>query len=144
MQLSGQHDILSWNIFECFSTCHWRELINRNRFVWPTLSLAIVPLIGTYFFISYFIMYMSKERGQTTNCAKTFDVNRNIIPLCQFLASFKAISLWFKHVFSPWQILVPLTHECSTGHLDLSGHSVLEKRFENNGHNMHIYIQGIF
>ena len=59
-------------------------------------------------------MYIAPGRGQTIPWGKNFDVNRNSLSLCPFVASLKKKSLWslicyrffyvfFSHVYSPSQ-----------------------------------------
>ena len=58
----------------------------------------------------FFHMYLALGQGQTTLCGQNSDVNRKALSLCQFVVSFKKISLKpdfilflpvFIHVYSP-------------------------------------------
>ena len=53
-------------------------------------------------FLMFFHMYTAPGQGQTTLCGQNPDVNRKALSLCQFVASFKNISLKsdFIHNFS--------------------------------------------
>ena len=63
------------------------------------------------FFVMILYMYIAPGQGQTTPWEQNFDVNRNILSLRSFVASFKNISLKsdfiqfffhdFIHVYSP-------------------------------------------
>ena len=47
-------------------------------------------------------MYIAPGQGQTTLCGQNSDVNRKVLSLCPFVASFKKISLKsdFLHIFA--------------------------------------------
>ena len=47
-------------------------------------------------------MYIAQGQRQTTLCGQNSDVNRKALSLCQFVASFKKISLksYFIHIFA--------------------------------------------
>ena len=58
----------------------------------------------------FFHMYIAPGQGQTSLCGQNPDVNRKALSLCQFVASFKKISLKsdfiiifqvYIHVYSP-------------------------------------------
>ena len=63
-------------------------------------------------FLMFFHMYIAPGQGQTTLCGQNHDVNRKVLSLCPFVASFKKKNLWslilyiifhvFIHVYSPW------------------------------------------
>ena len=56
-------------------------------------------------------MYIAQGQGQTTPWGQNFDVNRNSISICPFVASLKKnlfevyflAFFIFSHVYSPWQ-----------------------------------------
>ena len=67
------------------TSCHFAHLLQVSKF--SLLSLILYNL----FMILY--MYIAPGQGLTTPCGRNFNVNRNILSLRSFVASFKRISL---------------------------------------------------
>ena len=50
-------------------------------------------------------MYIAPGQGQTTSWRRTFDVNRKVLSLCPFVASFKKISLKSDFIHDVFHVL---------------------------------------
>ena len=76
------------------TSCHFGHLLQVKK----KISLKS-DFIQTFFIILY--MYIAPGQGLTTSWGWNFDVNRNILSLRSFVASFKEISLkvWFYTIF---------------------------------------------
>ena len=62
-------------------------------------------------------MYIAPGQGQTTPWGQTFDVNRNSLSLCPFVASLKKIAL--KSIFSSFCMSGFFSHVYTQGRLNL-------------------------
>ena len=86
------------------TSCHFRHLLQVSK-------KSLWSLILYIFFFMILYMYIAPGQGLTTPLGRNFDVNRNILSLRSFVASFKKKSLWslilyncfhdFIHVCSP-------------------------------------------
>ena len=71
--------------------------VNRNLLSLPSFATSFKKIFLKSDFIQFFFMilyiYIAPGQGLTTTWGRNFDVNRNILSLRSFVASFKNISL---------------------------------------------------
>ena len=97
-------------------TTHWWQNLDVNRkprSLWPFFYKFQNNLFEFWFYTHYLIIlhtYIAPGQGQTNPWGQNFDVNRKLLTLWPFVASFKNISLIlilytffnvFPHVYSP-------------------------------------------
>ena len=80
--------------------------VNRNILSLRSFVASFKKISFTYNFIQFFVqdfyMYIAQGQGQTVPRGQSFDVNRNVLSLHSFAASFQKMSLKsdFIHFFS--------------------------------------------
>ena len=88
-----------------------RNLLSLQSFSTSFKNLSEVWFYTIFFMILYMYIHVAPAQGLTTPRGQNFYVNRNILSLWSFVASFKKKSLWslilcnffhdFIHVYSP-------------------------------------------
>ena len=98
---AGQGQTTLWDkmLMSTETSCHFGHLLQVSK-----------NLFEVWFYTIFLNMYISPRQGLTTPWGRIFYVNRNILALWSFVASFKKISLRsdfiqffhdFIHVYSP-------------------------------------------
>ena len=69
-----------------------RNLLSLRSFATSLKKISLMSDLIQFFFMTLY-MYIAPGQGLTTPWGQNFDVNRNILSLRSFVASFKKISL---------------------------------------------------